>query len=232
MPVIAEEADRSPALARTQSTEATATQNTAPTSALESMTLNMTVAQRVALRRRKPVTPFIQRKAKATTKAATKATRAVLRRRAAPVFGTASLFDRDEMALMAALKKKKPQMSLINQSNGILSQRTLPTEGPIARITNNVDEGSDEESDEENRPVREGWSFGDLRDEKKRRLEVFNAREKGHEALHQCDSCSEVIISTRYECKYCDNFDLCRDCYTQPTVTFKHQHAADETVVR
>jgi hypothetical protein len=227
MPIIAEEADRSLALVRTQNTEDTATQNAAPTSALESMTLNMTVAQRVAWRRRKPGTPFIQRKTRATTKAATKATRAVLRRRAAPVFGIASLLDPDEVALISALKKK-PQMSLINQPNELLAQTALPTEGPAAKISNK----SDDESDEENPPVREGWSSADLGDEKNRRLEVFNAREKGHEALHQCDEYFEAIVGTRYECKYCDNFDLCRDCYTQPTVTFEHQHAPGKTIVR
>jgi hypothetical protein len=229
MSIIAEETDRSLTLARSQRIKGTSTQNTAPISALESTTMNMTVAQRVTLRRRNPGTPFIQRKTRATTKAATKATRAILRRRAASVPGAESLalMDPDEMALIAAMRLQKPQTKLQNHLNGLLPQTDFSAEGPAARTTNNFDD----ESDEENRPVRESWSFGGLEDEKKRRLKIFNAVPKDHEALHQCDGCTEAIVSTRYECKFCD-FDLCIDCYTQPTVTFEHQHPDGETVVR
>jgi hypothetical protein len=136
--------------------------------------------------------------------------------------------DPAEMALSAAMMPQRPQTKLDNDPNGPHYQTNLPGEGPAARIINDSDEGSDEE----NRPVREGWSSSDLQDEKKRRLEVFNAHEKGDEALYQCDECFEAIVSTRYECRYCDNFDLCRDCYTQPTVTFEHQHATGDMVVR
>jgi hypothetical protein len=235
MPIIAEETDRSLTLTRSERTKGTSTQNTAPVSALESTTMKTTVAQRVALRRRNPGTPFIQRKTRTTMKAATKATRAILRRRAAPVAGAESLalMDPDEMALLAAMRLQKPQTKLQQQDylNGLLSQTNLPTEGPAASITRFTND-FDEESDEENPPVRESWSFGGLEDEKKRRLKFFNAVPKDHEALHQCDGCTEAIVSTRYECKFCDNFDLCIDCYTQPTVTFEHQHADGETVVR
>lgn len=216
LPVVAEE------LVRPRNTKKATTPKADTASALESMTLNMTVAQRVARRRRTPVVPFVPRKAKAPTRAVT---RAMVRRRAAPVFSTASLLDPDEVALRAALQK--PRTNLAKYSNR-LPQTSLPTEGPAARINNDFDD----ESDEENPPVREGWSSGDLQDEKKRRLEVFNARPKGREALHLCDGCQEAIVGTRYECKHCDNFDLCRDCYTQPTVTYEHQHSAGETVVR
>jgi hypothetical protein len=230
MPIIAEETGRSLALTRSQRTKGTSTQNTAPTSTLEPMALKMTVAQRVALRRRNPGTPFIQRKTRATTKAATKATRAILCRREAPVASAESLalMDPDEMALIAATRLQKPQTKLHNHLNGLLPQTDFSAEGPAARTTNHFDD----ESDEENPPVRESWSFGGLEDEKKRRLKIFNAVSKDHEALHQCDGCTEAIVSTRYECKFCDNFDLCIDCYTQPTVTFEHQHADGETVVR
>jgi hypothetical protein len=228
MPAIAEGADPGVAVVRSRPTKVAATPPTDHASTLESLVLDMTVAQRVAQRRRKPVNPFIARRTRVTTKATMKATNAVVRRSRAPVFGAASLMDSAEMELSAAMMPQRPQTRLDNDPNGPRYQTNLPGEGPAARIINDSDEGSDEE----NSPVREGWSSGDLQNEKKRRLEVFNAHEKGDEALHQCDECFEAIVSTRYECKYCDNFDLCRDCYTQPTVTFEHQHASDDMVVR
>jgi len=107
-------------VAETRNTRLAATTQTDHTSALESLTLNMTVAQRVAWRRKKPGIPFIPRKTRETMKTAKKATRAVVRRHAAPVFGAASLpqVDPDEMALSAALKK--PHTKVLNCSNRLL----------------------------------------------------------------------------------------------------------------
>jgi hypothetical protein len=229
MPAIAEGAEPGPAVIRSRTTKTAATRKTDHTSALESLTLGMTVAQRVAHRRRKSVNAFIPRKARATIKVTAKDRRAAVLRSKVSVFGAAGLMDPAEMALSAAMKK--PQSKTFKHLSEIPSQTSLPTEGPAAKINNDSDK-DDEESDEENRPVREVWSSADLRDEKERRLEIFNAHEKGCEALSQCGGCQEPIVDTRYECKFCDSFDLCRDCYTLPTVTFEHQHAADDLVVR
>jgi hypothetical protein len=229
MPVIAEGAEPGLAVVRSRATKPAATRKTDHTSALESSMLGMTIAQRVAYRRRKSVNAFIPRKARTTIKATAKARRAAVLRSRVSVFGAASLMDPAEMALSAALKK--PQGRTSNHLSEIPLQTSLPTDGPAAKINNDSDK-DDGESDEENRPVREVWSSADLRDEKERRLEIFNAHEKGCEALGQCGGCQEPIVGTRYECKFCDSFDLCRDCYTLPTVTFEHQHAADDLVVR
>jgi hypothetical protein len=114
MPVIAEGADPGLKVVRPRKSRIAARPTRDHTSALESLTLNMTVAQRVAWRRRQPATVFISHKTRAATKTATKATRAVVRRRTAPVFGAASLapVDLDEVALSAALTLHKPQTNL------------------------------------------------------------------------------------------------------------------------
>jgi len=232
-PAIAEGAEPGLAVVRSRATKPAATRKTDHTSALESSMLGMTIAQRVAYRRRKSVNAFIPRKARTTIKATAKARRTAVLRSRVSVFGAASLMDPAEMALSAALKK--PQGRTSNHLSEIPLQTSLPTDGPAAKINNDSDEDDeerDEESDEENRPVREVWSSADLRDEKERRIETFNAHEKGCEALGQCGGCQEPIVGTRYECKFCDSFDLCRDCYTLPTITFEHQHAADDLVVR
>lgn len=67
----------------------------------------------------------------------------------------------------------------------------------------------------------------ELKVEGKRRNKVFTAR-YGYNERHECDNCNEEIISIRYACKFCENFDFCRECFADPKISAKHQHAGDD----
>jgi len=215
MPIIAEEGVANSAAASSGKARSASTSHADPAS-------NITGAQRVTRRkRRQSVGPFITHR---------NITRASLRpRRPAPVYDEAELasIDPAEAALSAALQKK-PQVKLAACSSGLSPQVQDPTEA----VNWNIANGTEFESDEEVEPEKEHWSAEDLKDEKNRRLHVFNAREKGFGAIRLCHSCGEHITGTRYECRYCVNFDLCIDCYTNPATTYKHQHEAGGRVFR
>lgn len=67
--------------------------------------------------------------------------------------------------------------------------------------------------------------------EGRRRNKVFTARygdKDSDKDLRDCDNCNEQIISIRYECNFCEHFDLCRVCFFDPKRSAKHQHAAGD----
>ncbi|KAL1587861.1 hypothetical protein WHR41_03538 [Cladosporium halotolerans] len=84
-------------------------------------------------------------------------------------------------------------------------------------------------------PANKGAFLVPLYEESQRRPSVFQTKVETHSGkrpLHICDSCDRRITTTRYECKYCDDLDLCRDCYSDPAVSSKHQHAKSDKILR
>lgn len=70
------------------------------------------------------------------------------------------------------------------------------------------------------------WTTRQFETEKRRRDKLFSAKDwlGEHGRPKQCSNCHDQITSKRYECKYCEHFDLCRKCFTDPYMSSKHQH--------
>lgn len=47
-----------------------------------------------------------------------------------------------------------------------------------------------------------------------------------------CDHYNGQIVGNRYECKHCEGFDLCQNCYVDPAISSMHQHADDDMVLK
>lgn len=78
---------------------------------------------------------------------------------------------------------------------------------------------------------RETWAQNELKAEVKRRKNLFMVKHhlnQGETMPRECDHCQQQIIGVRYECRCCVNFDLCRECFTEPAVSSLHQHTAED----
>jgi hypothetical protein len=82
---------------------------------------------------------------------------------------------------------------------------------------------------------KEKWALNELRAEKSRRGKLFVIKynlNQGETLPRECDHCQQEIISARFECQYCEDFDLCRACFADLEVTSMHQHAAGDMKLR
>lgn len=84
--------------------------------------------------------------------------------------------------------------------------------------------------DKETLVAKKPWAAGNLKAEKTRRAKLFRTKNglDKEKTLHECDNCKQEITSSRHACQYCENFDLCRDCFADPAISSKHQHAAGD----
>jgi hypothetical protein len=68
-------------------------------------------------------------------------------------------------------------------------------------------------------------------EEKKIKIEEKNQIEKQFKTVHQritCDNCHESNIKgSRFNCNYCDDYDLCENCYPK-LAQIKHNHSFTE----
>lgn len=78
--------------------------------------------------------------------------------------------------------------------------------------------------------TKKRWTTRKFEAEKRRREKLFAAKDSLgiHGRPMHCKNCHDQISSRRYECKGCDNFNLCRKCFSDPYVSSKHEHEDDE----
>jgi len=293
------EADESHAVVKSDDPSATTNPNTDTALTVENLSLNGTVAQRVARRRRAVVSPFIPRKQPINPKAMVRK-----KPRPAPVFGLASLMPTAEVNLVVALRKEKaeaPQVKVAENLEGLpkpaldplvenkteeeenyeadvkVANDTVCVCGSVASDTlvqcssctriyhpicigKGVQDHAPYQDDRREQAMLEDakfyrknggftcthcddkalaakqqWAPNELRAERIRRQKLFVTKHKlnqGETMPRECDHCQQEIISTRYECRYCENFDLCRECFGDPAVSSLHQHAAGDMQMR
>jgi hypothetical protein len=90
-------------------------------------------------------------------------------------------------------------------------------------------------SDDKELADKEKWAPDELKAEARRKNKLFSKKhnlDQGEILPRECDHCLQQISGTRYECRYCDNFDLCPGCFTDPEVSSMHQHAAGDMKLR
>lgn len=84
------------------------------------------------------------------------------------------------------------------------------------------------------KPSRRTYSWEEDQAEQRRRARVFQMRFdkiRSGGSIYVCDHCHQQIIGTRYECKFCEGFDLCRACFMNPGISSQHQHAEGDMML-
>lgn len=86
--------------------------------------------------------------------------------------------------------------------------------------------------DNEALATKQQWAITELNAEKLRRNKLFLSKHslgKGETRPHDCDNCQEMIVSFRmHSCKYCEDYDLCLKCFSDPDISSLHQHSAGD----
>lgn len=89
--------------------------------------------------------------------------------------------------------------------------------------------------DDEALATKQKWAPKELNVERRRRNKVFVVKHKlnkGETTPRECDNCDQIILTTRFECVHCESickhFDLCPECFSDPSISSLHQHAAGD----
>jgi hypothetical protein len=227
---------------------------------LDSLSLDMTIAQRVHARggrRRAPISPF------APQKSVNKPMRAykVMKPRRSPAFGQVSSLTQDEIELNTALSKKAHQVpGKVTAKLSCVCHS--PTDATMVKcdlctifyhpvcIGKGRHSRADFRDEERFHQAKlddvdfyhtyrrftcrrcdikvfldETAPPKNLELEMQRKARIFAAKhilESREKYAHECDSCIEFIDGTRYECKYCVDFNLCNSCYKNPKLSSRH----------
>ncbi|KAM0713828.1 hypothetical protein Q7P37_010790 [Cladosporium fusiforme] len=84
------------------------------------------------------------------------------------------------------------------------------------------------------KPASRSFSWAEANAEQIRRTKIFQTRNDiAHDGtVRECDHCTDEIIGVRYECRFCEGFDLCRTCFFDPSVSSLHQHSEGGMVLK
>lgn len=82
--------------------------------------------------------------------------------------------------------------------------------------------------------TKKRWTTRKYKAEEQRRGKLFSAKDwLGVDGRpKKCSNCKDQINSKRYECIYCEHFDLCRRCFSDPYISSKHEHEEGDMVLR
>ena len=87
--------------------------------------------------------------------------------------------------------------------------------------------------DDEALATKQKWAPKELNAERRRRNKVFVVKHSLKKVeIHECDNCDQIILTTRFECVHCESickhFDLCPECFSDPSISSMHQHSAGD----